>query len=101
MMADSTFDLDEAMRVYLGGDPGSGAIQIGMKDERLTARYGASAEAIKPQLDAVLQAVEERTGNRFADDGHSIGSWVASELPVLSPVACKKIEAHILYRIQH
>ena len=100
-MLDSDFDFDEAMCVYLGGDPNSGEIQIGMRDERLVARYGAVASEIKAQLDQVLQAVEDRAGKGFTDDGRSVASWIGGELSSLSPVACHKIQAHVLYRILH
>ncbi|MEM8672238.1 MAG: hypothetical protein AAGG48_32285 [Planctomycetota bacterium] len=94
------FDLDEALRVYLGGPPDSGAIQIGMKDERLRERFGESVNMVKIQVDGVLRAVEEHADAGFPN-GHSPASWIASELPQLSLVACRKIHAHIQYRIQH
>ena len=34
-LAMSDFNLDDAMQIYLRGDPNSGAIQIGKRDERL------------------------------------------------------------------
>ncbi|MCE3017130.1 MAG: hypothetical protein ACK56W_05355 [Pirellula sp.] len=97
----SPAEFDDAMCTYLGGDNGSGAIQIGGGDERLKEKYGTGHVAIKNELDLVLEATIEHTGDGYTNDGHSIGSWLATELPSLAIITRQKIEAHVLYRILH
>ncbi len=89
------------MSTYLGGDMNSGAIQIGCGEQRLKERYGTGYTAIKYQLDVLLDAAVERTGKGYTDDGHTIGTWLATELPSLSMITRMKIEAHVLYGILH
>lgn len=93
-----TFDLDHAMRIHLGGNPNSGAIQIGMGIERLNDAFGLSAPAIQKQLDTVLDTALKRAVDRFAA-GESFAAWLATELPSLSEVCRRKIEGHVRYRL--
>lgn len=97
----SPSEFDEAMCTYLGGDMNSAAIQIGCGEQRLEKRYGPGYAAIKYQLDLLLDATVERTGKGYNDDGHTIASWLATELPSLSIITRMKIEAHVLYGILH
>ena len=94
------FDVDDAMQTYLGGDPNTGAIQIGMGDQRLAERYGDSAETIKLQLDSILENAVRSTTPR-SDDGPSIFDWLLDNLAHLQPLTLQKIESHILYIVVH
>ena len=98
----SDFNLDDAMQIYLGGDPNSGAIQIGKRDERLIERFGDSAAAIKPELDAILDNAVRSTAGRFAGgDGPSIADWRIDNLSHMTPLTLRKIESHVLYVATH
>lgn len=66
-----------------------------MRDERLAASFGAEAPASKRQIDAMLDAALN------SPDDREISSWQAAELPSLSEVCRRKIESHVLHRIQH
>ena len=94
------FDLNHALCVYLGGDPASGEIQIGMRNERLQAAFGPHAPDVKSQLDRVLEVAVERNARGMAHQ-QSIASWLAVEVPTLSDICRRKIEAHVLYLVQH
>jgi hypothetical protein len=95
-----TFDFDHAMCVYLGGDTNS-AVQIGGGDERLQVAFKSDWPAIKAKLDEILGAVREQTSNGLGPDGSSIAGWLAGQMPNLSVVCRKKIEAHALYFVLH
>jgi hypothetical protein len=86
------------MGILLGGEPDSGSIQIGKRDERLFAEFGADATGIK--LDRVLDAFAEPASRDTIPDNHSISSWIAAELPGRSTV-CRQKEAHVLYNLEH
>lgn len=101
VMLDPRIDIDEAVRVYLGGDPDSGAIQIGMRAERLTERCGGASESLRSRIDSMLSAAEQWWTDDSVAGDHTIATWAAAEWPQLSAVACKKIEAHVHYQLQH
>ncbi len=89
------------MRVYLGGPSENGAIQIGLKDERLAKQYAYVYIAMKTTLDLILDAATDWAENKSANDQDSIYSWLAKELPSLSEITRKKIAAHVIYYIEH
>ena len=95
------FDIDDAMCTYLGGDAATAAIQIGMRDERLAARYGELATTIKPELDVILDTAVRLTRRRENGDGPSIAEWLFANHPDLDALTRRKIESHVLYFITH
>ena len=48
--------LDDAIRTYLGGDYENGAIQIGLRSERLLERFGDNAVALQSQIEQILKS---------------------------------------------
>jgi hypothetical protein len=95
------FNFDHAMCVYLGGEPDSGAVQIGYGAERLLAVFGEDAPDIKFELDRLLDTVFEAAKQYSIPDDHNVASWLASELPNLSSTCRKKIAARVQYLIEH
>lgn len=97
----TTVEIDAAMRIYLGGASENGAIQIGLKDERLAEKYANDYIALKTTLDLILDAATDWAENKSANDQDSIYSWLAEEMPSLSEITRKKIAAHVIYYIEH
>ena len=91
------FDFDHAMCTYLGGAPESGAIQIGLRDDRLNAEYGPDAEQIKSALDNILDVALDRA--RSSD--HTIYQLLTTQLPSVAITTREKIAAHVIYHIEH
>ena len=95
--------LDAAIRTYLGGDWETSAIQVGLREERLTQSFGTEASALKLQIEAILadalRYARDRTKSDTMVDPTCL--WVAEMHPSLSDVACRKIESDTTFRGAH
>jgi hypothetical protein len=100
-MAPLNETLDAAIWTYLGGDWENGAIQIGLRDERLIQRFGANATQLKPQIEKILADALAFARDRTGSEAITTYSWVANSNPDLSHVACLKIESAIIFELEH
>ena len=95
--------LDAAIRTYLGGDWETSAIQVGLREERLTQSFGTEASALKLQIEAILadalRYARDRTKSDTMVDPTCL--WVAEMHPSLSDVACRKIESDTTFQLEH
>lgn len=97
-------ELDYAMQVYLGGDPNTGSIQIGMKNERLAAEFFEDAERLKKKLEEILKAVLKCPVDWEQYDIHTaapfVSEWLATEMPHFSETTRKKMASHFCYQFR-
>ena len=96
----ASFDFDQAMRLYLGGDSDTG-IQVGGGFERLEAVFGEESRAIQSRLDEVLAAIRQQAPNGSFPDGCSVEGWLRAQIPEVSAVCRSKIAAYVLYHALH
>ena len=97
----ATFNVDDALIAYLGGDANTGGIQPATMEKRLAESAGESLDEIKPVVDGYL----ERTGKlRFHDWPDSlaevadhIASRLADEMPELSDLVRLKLASYYTY----
>ncbi|MBX3419181.1 MAG: hypothetical protein KF851_16365 [Pirellulaceae bacterium] len=94
--------LNEAILIYLGGNPCDGGILVGGIVRELERRFGDQANGIKTLIDEIFsQALGHAQGVIRGTTKGTVYDWLTEKYPELSHFARLKLESKVIYYIEH